>query len=147
MALRVQTDVGPVDSAWSRPLPSSQTLIATGDFSATDPKPVEFTPPIEATQVMLVLDITAQTGAGNTVTFNVELWDPAKAAFVAMGTAPTFAAGGASTNKVIVTPYLAAAAGPPVVIQCMLGATLRVRPVGSGTRTLLAYTVSAHFSE
>lgn len=147
MALRVQTDTAPVNSVVSQPTPVSQVLIATGDYKATDPTPVEVTPPNGAAECMLILDITAQSGAGNTVTLNVEIWDPAAQRFVSVGTAPTFAAGGATTNRVIVTPYLAAAAGPPVILQSLLGSTLRVRPVGSGTRATLNYTLSAHWSD
>lgn len=148
MGLRVNTDTVPVDSVVSRPTPVSQALIVTGDYKATDPTAVEFTPPNMATQVLLVLDITAQTGAGNTVTLNIEMWDPAANRFISVPAAsPTFAAGGATTNKILITPYLASGAGPPQIVQNTLAGTLRVRPVGTGTRTTLNYSISAHWSE
>lgn len=147
MALKVLTDVEALDKVWSRPVPASQAIIATGDYKTTDPTPVEVTPPLSASTLMVVLDITAQTGAGNTVTLNIEVWDPAKLAFVAVGTAPTFAVGGATTNRVIVTPWMVPAAGPPITLQSVLGQTMRIRPVGSGTRTTLNYTVSAHWTD
>lgn len=116
-------------------LPVSALLIATADYSANDPAAVEFST-LGATALILTCNVATQSGSGNTVTFNVEWYDPASQTWVPLGTALALIATGVA--KVIVDPRITAGANS---YQSPVPARVRVRPVGSGTRTTLTYAV------
>lgn len=116
-------------------LPVSARLIPVADYSAVDPTPVEFSV-LGATALIVTLNTVTLTGAGNTVTFNIEWFDPASQTWQPLGTA--LAVITVSFNKVVVDPRITAGANS---YQTPVPARVRVRPVGSGTRTTLSYAV------
>lgn len=114
-------------------------LVPSADYSSVDPVSV-LIPTLGAVGLMLFVNMTAASGAGNTVTAFLDVFDPVSGTFVPLG------AGVALTSAVqafVVTfdPRIATAVGKgfqtPLPDQC------RVRFVGSGTRTTLTYSVGA----
>lgn len=139
---KVKTDAVPSGGSFiAKLLPNAIALIDSADYKSTDPTPVEFTP-AEGVSLMILTDVTAQSGAGNTLTLNIDFWDPAKGAFVTIAS-PAITLGAAGQCLVIVSPYVTADA---THIVAVLPEVVRVRPVGSGTRTTLNYSVSAYLS-
>lgn len=118
-------------------LPYSGTLIVSGDYKAADPAPAEFTP-LGATGIVVIINITAQTGAGNTLTVHIDAWDPASQTWIAdvLVSAGLVATG---SGFLTVDPRVVAAAN--VKAQMPLFQKMRVRPVKSGTTTTLNYSV------
>jgi hypothetical protein len=120
----------------------ADALIASGDYKSVDPTAVEF-PTLGATGVVIFLNVTAQTGAGNTITLNVDAFDPVSNSWLALPhttAAPVYTAGTGSL-LFIVDPRIPGVQNK--VTQCPVPGRLRVRPVGSGTRTTLNYSVGA----
>lgn len=120
---------------------NAAALIPSADYSVTDPTPV-LIPTLGATALLLFINITALSGAGNTVTFHVEARDPVSGQFFELPfttAAPNFTAAGQAV--LIVDPRIPGVANK--VTQSPLPDQVRIRPVGSGTRTTLTYSVGA----
>lgn len=118
---------------------NASALVPSGDYKATDPVAV-LIPTLNAVALMVLVNMTAASGAGNTVTVFLDVFDPVSATFVPLG------AGVALTSAVqpfvvVFDPRIATATGKslqtPIPDQC------RLRFVGSGTRTTLNYSVGA----
>lgn len=122
--------------------PKAGTAIASGDYKAADPTPAEFGT-LGAVGLTVVIDITVQSGAGNTLTVNVEGFDPASGKWVTLLTSAGLVA--VATTAIIVDPRVAASAN--VVAQKPLYEKMRVRPVKSGTTTTLNYSIGIHLAE
>lgn len=121
----------------------ADALIPSGDYKSVDPTAVEI-PTLGATGVVVFLSVTAQTGAGNTITLNIDGFDPVSGAWFALPhatAAPVYAAGAAGTLYFIVDPRIPGVQNK--VTQAPIPGRLRIRPVGSGTRTTLNYSVGA----
>lgn len=118
-------------------------LLASFDGKAADPAPVEFSLPICGRNVKIVVNVSVITGAGATITFNLEGWDPASASWFPI----LVSAGLVATGAVVLQ------AGPDMVAVNNLASaqiltdTLRLRPVRSGTTTTLNYSASVTVSE
>jgi hypothetical protein len=116
-------------------------MVPSADYSAADPKAVQI-PTLGATALILFINITAQSGAGNTLTVNVEAFDPVSQTWFALPfttAAPNYTAAGAYT--LIIDPRIPGVANK--VTQSPLPDQVRIRPVGSGTRTTLTYSIGA----
>jgi hypothetical protein len=83
-----------------------------------------------------------QSGAGNTLTVNIEGFDPASGKWVTLLTSAGLVA--VATTQLHVSPYMTASAN--VVAQLSLPEVIRVRPVKSGTTTTLTYSIGIHVS-
>jgi hypothetical protein len=143
MALRTLTDQESVDKVTSREAPVSAACIATGDYKSVDPPPAEFTLPINARIVTVYINFTAQSGAGNTVTTTIEGWDKASSTWVVLAAPAADATGGAHAKTYVLNPEKATA---DPIFGVAPWETMRVKCVGSGTRTTLNYSVGTHFS-
>lgn len=125
-------------------LPVNATaLIPSADYSAADPTPV-LVPTLGATGLIVFVHMTAASGAGNTVTVNIDAFDPVSGGFVNIGQAALTSA--VADFIVVVDPRIAADPTIPAGskhVQIPLPDRLRIRPVGSGTRTTLTYSVGA----
>lgn len=123
-------------------LPCGGVVIVSGDYHTTDPTPTEFTPSQRAQNLVLVVNISAVSGAGATVTVEVDGWDKGSLSWVPLLTSAGLVAVGASILRI--GPNITATAN--ISAQSPLFETMRVKPVGSGTRTTLNYSISANFS-
>lgn len=133
----------PVDThmgvgAGALPANASQ-LVPSGDYSVTDPVAVKI-PSLGAVGLMVFVNMSIASGAGNTVTVFLDAFDPVSGTFIPLG------AGVALTSAVqafpvVFDPRIATAAGKS--FQTPLPDQLRLRFVGSGTRTTLTYSVGA----
>jgi hypothetical protein len=83
-------------------LPAADIVIPSGNYAAADPAPVEFTT-VGAQALTVVLDVTAQTGAGNTITLQVEGFDPASGQWIQLSS-PLYAGGAAKTIPFLIDP-------------------------------------------
>lgn len=115
---------------------NAQSCIASGDYKSVDPQAVEI-PTLGATGVLILVHMTAATGAGNTVTLNIETLDPVSGAVVLLGTVVLTSA--VADFPVAIDPRIATATGKS--LQTPVPDHLQIRPVGSGTRTTLNYSV------
>lgn len=115
--------------------PASAVLAASADYKAVDPAALEFSP-LGAKGVTVFTNVTAASGGGG-VTVNVEAFDPASGTWFALLTSTLVAT--VTTNTLIVDPRVAASAN--VAAQKPLWPRMRVRAVGSGTRTTLNYSI------
>lgn len=114
-------------------------LVVSGDYSLVDPPRVKI-PSLGATGLMVFVNMTIASGAGNTVTVFLDTFDPVSGTFIPLG------AGIALTSAVgafvaIFDPRIATAAGKSM--QTPLPDQLSLRFVGSGTRTTLTYSAGA----
>lgn len=121
--------------------PYTGTLIVSGAYNAADPAAAEFTP-LSATGLTVVVDITALTGAGCTLTVNIEGFDKASGKWVTLLTSAGLVATG--TTVLRVDPRIPVSAN--VTAQSALFEKMRVRPVKSGTTTTLTYSIGATVS-
>lgn len=115
--------------------------IVNGDYSATDPSPVEI-PTLGATGLIIFVHMPVESGAGNTVTINIDAVDGVSGATINIGTAALTSAVG--DFIVVVDPRVAADPSTPSGskhVQIPLPDRLQIRPVGSGTRSTLQYSV------
>lgn len=119
---------------------SADNLIPSADYKSTDPTAVEI-PTLGATGLQILLNVTAQVGAGNTITINVDVFDPVSATWIPVVTTFTYATAAAGTKVFNLDPRMTAVANQ--VVQGTLGGRMRIRPVGSGTRTTLNYSIGA----
>jgi hypothetical protein len=119
---------------------NARAFIPSGDYKATDPTPLEF-PTHGATGVQLFLNVTAQSGAGNTITINLDAFDPVSQTWFPLVTTFTYATGSAGTKLFEMDPRTIAVANQTV--QHGVPDRVRCRPVGSGTRTTLNYSIGA----
>lgn len=122
---------------------NASALIPSADYSVTDPTPVKI-PTLNAVALILFVHMTVASGAGNTVTVNIETFDPVSGGFIVVGTAALTSA--VADFIVVVDPRVAtdpAAPSGSKHVQIPLPDQVRIRPVGSGTRTTLTYSVGA----
>lgn len=122
---------------------NAAAMIPSGDYKSTDPTAVEI-PTLGATGIMLFVHMTAATGAGNTVTVNIDAFDPVSGGFINIGTAALTSA--VADFIVVIDPRNAADPATPSGskhVQIPIPDRVRIRPVGSGTRTTLTYSVGA----
>lgn len=120
---------------------NAQSCIPTGDYKSTDPQAVEI-PTLGATGLIIFVHMTAATGAGNTVTINIDALDPVSNTAINIGTAALTSA--VADFIVVVDPRIASDPATPSGskhVQIPLPDHLQIRPVGSGTRTTLNYTL------
>jgi len=122
---------------------TASACIPSADYKSVDPTAVEFGP-VGATGLQILLNVTAQTGAGNTITINVDVFDPVSNTWIPVATTFTFATGAAGTKVFNIDPRMTAVANQ--VVQGTLGQRMRIRPVGSGTRTTLNYSIGFSLS-
>jgi hypothetical protein len=118
-------------------------LTPSGDYKAVDPVPV-LIPTLGASGLIIFVHMTAATGAGNTVTVNIDVFDPVSGAFITIGTAALTSA--VADFIVVVDPRVTADPTVPAGskhVQIPLPDQLRIRAIGSGTRTTLNYSVGA----
>lgn len=143
MALKTLTDQASKDPfGHAVGLPKSGVVLASGDFKAADPAPIEVTTPYGANNVTLIISITVQSGAGNTLTVTVERWDEAKQGWVAMLVSAGLVA--VADTELRIGTNIAASAN--VAANTVLPMVFRVKPVKSGTTTTLNYSIGAHFT-
>lgn len=116
--------------------PKSGTAIVSGAYNAADPTAAEFGT-LGAVGLTVVIDVTAVSGAGATVTVNVEGFDPASGKWVTLLTSAGLIA--VATTPIIVDPRVAPTAN--VAAQKPLFERMRIRPVKSGTTTTLSYSI------
>lgn len=120
---------------------NAAALIPSASYAVTDPTPVPV-PTLGATGLYIVTNITALTGAGNTVTLNIEALDPVSGLFFPLPfTTGATAYTATGLNVLLIDPRVPGVANK--VQQAALPDQLRIRPVGSGTRTTLVYSVGA----
>jgi hypothetical protein len=122
---------------------NAQALIPSGDYSAADPTAVKI-PTLNAVGLMIFVHMTVASGAGNTVTVNIDAFDPVSGGFITIGTAALTSA--VADFIVVVDPRIAADPATPSGskhVQVPLPDQLRIRPVKSGTTTTLTYSVGA----
>lgn len=120
---------------------NAEKCISTGDYKSTDPTPVEV-PTLGATGLIAFVHMTAAVGAGNTVTLNFDTVDPVSGAVINIGSAALTSA--VADFIVVVDPRIASDPATPSGskhVQIPLPDHLQIRPVGSGTRTNLNYSV------
>lgn len=117
--------------------PATGTAIPSADYTAADPTPAEFNA-LGAVGLTAVLVITAQSGAGNTLTLNIEGFDKASGTWVLL-LASAAIANTPGTTVYIVDPRVVAAAN--VSAMKPLWERMRFRPVKAGTTTTLTYSV------
>lgn len=118
-------------------------LIPSADYKSVDPVPFAI-PTLGATGLIVFVHMTAATGAGNTVTVNIDVFDPVSGGFITIGTAALTSA--VADFIVVVDPRIAADPTVPAGskhVQIPLPDQVRIRPIGSGTRTTLNYSVGA----
>jgi hypothetical protein len=119
----------------------ADALIPSGDYKSVDPAAVEI-PTLGATGLVVLLNVTALSGAANTITLHVEAFDPVSNTWIELPHAvatPVFTATGAV--YFIVDPRVPGVQNK--VTQAPIPGRVRIRPVGSGTRTTLTYSVGA----
>lgn len=118
---------------------NASALLASGDFKAADPLPIVF-PTLGAVGLMVFVNMTIASGAGNTVTVFLDTFDPVSGTWIPVG------AGVALTSAVqafVVTfdPRIATAAGKG--LQTAIPDQCRLRFARSGTTTTLTYSAGA----
>lgn len=140
--MAAKTNVNTETAVGAGALPrNAQACIPTGDYKSTDPQAVEI-PTLGAVGLIIFVHMTAATGAGNTVTVNIDTVDPVSGAVINIGTAALTSA--VADFIVVVDPRNAADPATPSGskhVQIPLPDHLQIRPVGSGTRTTLNYSV------
>lgn len=115
--------------------------IPTGDYKSVDPQAIEI-PTLGATGLLIFVHMTAAVGAGNTVTVNIDALDPVSNTSINIGAAALTSA--VADFIVVVDPRIANDPATPSGskhVQIPLPDHLQIRPVGSGTRTNLNYSV------
>lgn len=117
---------------------NASNLVASADFSGSDPTAV-LIPTLNAVGLIVFVNMTIASGAGNTVTVFLDAKDPVSGQFINLGSvALTSAVQGFAA---IFDPRVATAAGKssqtPIPDQC------RLRFVRSGTTTTLTYSAGA----
>lgn len=120
---------------------NAQACIPNADYSSADPSPVEV-PTLGATGLLIFVHMPVASGAGNTVTVNIDAVDPVSGATINIGTAALTSA--VADFIVAVDPRIATDPSTPSGskhVQIPLPDHLQIRPVGSGTRTTLQYSV------
>jgi hypothetical protein len=136
--LKTNTDQPSVDSfAHAGERICSGTVIASGDYHVAAPAPAEFSPPEGSTSCTLTIDATITAAS---IVFNLEGYDPASNKWILLIASAAVVATG--TTEINISAYATAVAN--VTAQRQLRATMRVRPVGTGTAA--TYSVGAHFS-
>lgn len=156
-ALLVPTDQFTVDvfSFGQHAQPVAGVAIASGDYSVADPAPAE-TKLLGVQSILVVPDVTLISGAGATVTVNVDMWVPGRTgvagpqpgAFIQIASIALTAVG---TYAIQANPWLTAATGAiggfgaqTTAQQLQIPKWIRIRPVKSGTTTTLTYSVGLH---
>lgn len=121
--------------------PASSVAVVSGDYKSVDPTAVVLEvggPEAEVVALRVVLDVTAASGGGG-VTVNIEGFNEGSNDWYPLLVSALVTATG--KVQLVVDPRKAAAAN--LVAQEPLPPTVRIRPVGSGTRTTLNYSVTA----
>lgn len=140
MVAKTNVNTGAASGRYTLPVNAS-ACIPTGDYKSTDPTPVEI-PTLGAAGLIIFVHMTVASGAGNTVTVNIDTVDGVSGAVINIGTAALTSAVG--DFIVVVDPRVAADPSTPSGskhVQIPLPAHVQIRPVGSGTRTTLNYSV------
>lgn len=113
-------------------------LVPSADYSSVDPVRVNI-PSLNAVGLLVFVNMTAASGAGNTVTVFLDALDPVSGTFVNLGSVALTSA----VQGFVATfdPRVATAAGKSS--QTPIADQLSLRFVGSGTRTTLTYSAGA----
>jgi hypothetical protein len=125
-------------------LPGGGTVYPAQSWAASGATPpaVEFGVPQRAQNLIVTVNVTAISGAGNTLTVNVEGYDKASNTWIPLLVSAGLVATGLVTMRV--GPNITAASN--VAAQSPLLETLRIRNGQAGTLTTLAYSIGASFS-
>jgi hypothetical protein len=121
--------------------PMSVVAVVSGDYKSVDPTPVEFQT-LGAASMRLGLNVTAASGGGG-VTVTIEGYDPGSDTWF------TVLASALKTTVAFTTLLVDArlAASANLIAQAPLPAIVRVKPVGSGTRTTLNYSITTELTK
>lgn len=125
-------------------LPTNDAIYVPQSYAAqgATPAAIEFGCPQRAVNIMLVVNVTVISGAGNTLTVNLEGFDKTSGTWIPMLVSAGLVATGVVTMRV--GPNITA--GANVAAQMPLFETMRVRNGQAGTLTTLAYSIGAHFT-
>jgi hypothetical protein len=123
-------------------LPATGTILPSADYHLAAPAPVEFNVPQRAQNLAITIVITAQSGAGNTLTVEVDAFDKASATWIPLLTSAGLVAAG--TTVLRIGP--AATPSANVAAQSPLFETLRLKTTEAGTVTTLNFSVGATFT-
>lgn len=117
-----------------------KNIVAAGDHSSVDPTKVTL-PTHNSDSLRVGVDVTALSGSGCTVTVTINGVDQDGTEYLLLTKAIT----ATGLVEMVVSPGVPTSAG--VALQAPLPQKVTVACVGSGTRTTLAYAVSAEVSQ